>query len=270
MKDYRNLALEMRRDIINMAHNAGKKGAHIGGGMSAVDILAVLYGGVMHYDVNDPRAESRDRFIMSKAHSAIAMYAALHQVGFLNDSEISNAMQGDALLYKHPRMNIEKGIEFSGGSLGQGLPLGAGMAFAMKRKKIESKVYVLVGDGECDEGSIWEAASSIVNFGLDNVITIIDCNNLQNDGRPADVMNIGDMRLRWESMGYDVIEIDGHDYEQIEEALTRKTIRPKAIIANTIKGKGVPFAEDRVEWHIGYIDDELYKQALEAIDAANK
>lgn len=268
MFDYTIFANNIRKDIVKMAYNAGRKGAHIGGGMSAADILAVLYGGVMKYNIDDPSWNLRDRFIMSKAHSAIALYAALHQVGFISDKEISEAMKGEAYLYKHPRLDISRGIEFSGGSLGQGLALGAGMGYALRKKgNVSSKIYVLIGDGECDEGSIWEAASSIVNFRLNNVIPIIDCNKLQNDGRPSKVMNLGDMKLRWESMGFDVFEIDGHNYRDIEKALKEETTNPKAIVANTIKGKGIPFAEDKVEWHIGYVDKELYMQAMEALNA---
>lgn len=271
MNDYSLIANKMRKDIMQMAFNSGRKGAHIGGGMSATDLLAVLYGGIMRYDPQNPFWEERDRFIISKAHGAIALYAALHQAGFITDEEIRNAMKEEAFLYKHPKRNVAKGIEFSGGSLGQGLALGAGVAYALRKKgNNTSRVYVLIGDGECDEGSIWEAASSIIHFNLCNVIPIIDYNKLQNDGRPCNVMNLGDMRLRWKSMGYEVIEIDGHNYAEIFEALERKTSSPKVIIANTIKGKGIPFAEDKVEWHIGYVDSELYNQALEALNATDK
>lgn len=265
-KDLQRIACIIRKDIVKMAYNAGKKGAHIGGGMSAADIMAVLYGEVMNINPQEPTWDLRDRFIMSKAHSAIAQYAALHYAGFIGDKEIADAMSGRAVLYKHPKMNLKYGIEFSGGSLGQGLALGAGTGLALKRKgNSKSKVYVLIGDGECDEGSVWEAASSIVHYDLKNVVSIIDSNKLQNDGQTEKIMRLGDMKERWKSLGFDCIEIDGHNVLEIRDALLQDTVRPKAIIANTVKGKGISFAENCVEWHIGYLNDELYAKAMEEL-----
>lgn len=265
-KDLREIANMIRKDIIKMAYHAGKKGAHVGGGMSAADIMAVLYGEVMNVDSQNPDWDLRDRFIMSKAHSAIAQYAALHYAGFISDYDIENAMSGRAALYKHPKMNITYGLEFSGGSLGQGLALGAGTGLALKRKgNNQSKVYVLIGDGECDEGSIWEAASSIIHFDLKNVVSIIDCNKLQNDGKTEKVMKLGDMKGRWESLGFECITADGHNVLEIRDALLQETVLPKVIIADTVKGKGISFAENCVEWHIGYVNDELYAKAMEEL-----
>jgi transketolase len=260
------IARFIRRDVFKMALNSGTKGAHIGGSMSAADILAVLYGDVMKYNTDNPEWDGRDRFIMSKAHSSIGLYAALHYAGFLSDSNIESAMQGESILFKHPRLDVAHGLEFSGGSLGQGLALGVGSLLSMKLSGNKtSNVYVMMGDGECDEGSVWEAASSAVHFGLNNLTAIIDRNGLQNDGTTSNIMNLGNMSDRWKSIGFETIEVDGHNVEDIRRALLIQTDKPKAIIAHTIKGKGVSFAENQVEWHIGYFTQEMYTQAMEEL-----
>lgn len=259
-----NIAKTIRKDILKMALNSGTKGAHIGGSMSAADILAVLYGDIMKYNIDNPEWDGRDRFIMSKAHSAIGLYAALHYAGFLKDADIDEAMQGDSFLFKHPKLDIAHGLEFSGGSLGQGLSLGVGSLISIKRRgNLTSNVYVMIGDGECDEGSVWEAASSAVHFRLNQLTAIIDANGLQNDGVINTVMNKGNMVERWRSIGFETIEVDGHDVEDIRRALLTEVSNPKAIIAHTIKGKGISFAENKVEWHIGYVTQEMYMQTME-------
>ena len=258
------VAFRMRKDILNMAHNCGTMGAHLGGSMSAVDILAVLYTQIMENE-----GELRDRFIMSKAHSVMAQYAALHQVGKITDEEISQAMQAGSFLYKHPCMNPDKGIEFSGGSLGQGLSLGAGTAWALKKSgNTKSRVFVLVGDGECNEGSIWEAAAMIAQYQLTNVTVIVDCNKLQNDGKTEEVLNFNNMAERWSAFGFAACEIDGHNHEEIREALSVQGDKPRAVIAHTVKGKGVSFAENVVEWHASYLTDALYEKAMGELENA--
>lgn len=257
---------QMRKDVCLMALHSGTKGAHIGGSMSAMEILTALYAEVMSYNVEEPEWTERDRFIMSKAHSAIGLYAALKYAGFLTKEDIDGAMQGDSFLYKHPCMNLSKGFEFSGGSLGQGLGLAVGSALAVRRKgNIKSKFYVLLGDGECDEGSVWEAAQSIVQYNLKQVVTILDRNMLQNDGTTEQVMTLGNLSQRWESVGFDVLEVDGHDVIAVRDALIQETNRPKVIIANTVKGKGISFAENVVDWHISYLTKEMYEQAMEEL-----
>lgn len=265
-EELEQIAKSMRKDVLKMALHAGKKGAHIGGSMSSMEILAVLYGEVMRYDVKRPEWEERDRFIMSKAHSAIGLYAALHYAGLVSDADIDAAMQGEAVLYKHPRLDIGRGIEFSGGSLGQGLALGAGSAMALRRRGNQNaKVYVLLGDGECDEGSVWEAAASVIHFDLTQLTVIVDKNRLQNDGTTDEIMNIGKLADRWKSVGFDTICVDGHDVEAVRFALQKETKRPKAIIADTVKGKGVSFAENVVAWHISYLTEEMYLKAMEEL-----
>ena len=260
------IAKKMRKCVFLMALHSGPKGAHIGGSMSSIEILTALYADVMNYDISNPFWDDRDRFIMSKAHSAIGLYAALRYAGFLSQEQIEQALQGEAYLYKHPRMDIEHGFEFSGGSLGMGLGQGVGTALALRlRKNVTAKVYVLLGDGECDEGSVWEAASSIVQYNLRNVVTIIDKNQLQNDGTTDQIMSLGNLKNRFESMGFYVIDVDGHDVVSVRDALKLETEKPKVVIANTIKGKGVSFAENNVDWHISYFTKEMYDQAMEEL-----
>lgn len=265
-EELEKIAIQMRRDVFKMALHSGPKGAHIGGGMSSIEILTALYADVMKYDIENPESDRRDRFIMSKAHSAIALYAALKYAGFLTEEDIQGALQGDSWLYKHPRFDVKHGFEFSGGSLGQGLGLGVGSALALRlRGNVNSKVYVLLGDGECDEGSVWEAAASIMQYKLSNIITIVDRNKLQNDGTTDQVLTLGNLTGRFEAMGFDVIDINGHDVIAVRDALQKDTINPKVIIADTIKGKGVSFAENNVDWHISYFTQEMYDEAMEEL-----
>ena len=260
------LAKRIRLGIVQMTYQSGLKGAHLGGSMSVADILAVLYGEVLHYDAQHPLAPDRDRVILSKAHAAVALYAALHEAGFLTKDEIDHAMQGDSPFFEHPRMDPAHGIEFSGGSLGQGLSLGMGTALGLKKKGISAKVYVILGDGECDEGQVWEAAAAVAHFGLTNVTVIVDDNGLQFDGRKEEILKAGDPAARWASLGYDVTVTDGHDTEALRNALLAESEKPRVILAKTVKGKGVRFAENEVTWHTGRLTDDLYQEAIREIN----
>lgn len=265
-EELEELARKIRLDIVEMNHNSGFKGAHLGGSLSIADIMAVLYGCVMNVDPQKPDMEERDRLLISKAHAAMAWYAALHQRGFISDELIASAMHGDSDLYEHPCKSPELGIESSGGSLGMGLSFGMGMALGLKKKgNNKSRVFVIIGDGECDEGSVWEAANSVVNYHLENLLVIIDQNHLQFDGLPEDVMKIGSMKARWESVGFAIEEVNGHDVMALYEALSRKREHPTVLICETVKGKGVSYAENKVEWHSKEMTDDLYKIALEEL-----
>ena len=269
-EELEELARLIRIDIVNMTHNSGLKGAHLGGSMSIADIMAVLYGSVMKIDPKQPDMEERDRVILSKAHAAMTLYAALHHAGFISDELIDSAMHGKSLLYEHPKKSPELGIESSGGSLGMGLSFGMGMALGLKKKGNDSsRVFVIVGDGECDEGSIWEAANAVVHYGLNNLVTIIDENGLQYDGTPSEVMQIGSMKARWESVGFDVYEIDGHDVMILQEELSKHREKPTVLICKTVKGKGISFAENRVEWHSEKVTEELLEQAMKDLGEIN-
>ena len=260
------MARRIRLDVVKMTHQSGLKGAHLGGSMSVADILAVLYGNILKYDPAHPDDPERDRLIISKAHAAVALYAVLHQAGFLSDEDIDHALQGNSPYFEHPKKSPEHGIEFSGGSLGQGLSLGMGTALGLKKKGVSARVYVILGDGECDEGQVWEAAAAVTHFGLSNVTVIVDDNGLQFDGRKEDILKPGDSAARWASLGYSVCRVNGHDVEELQAALLAESDKPKVIIAKTVKGKGVHFAENDVTWHTGRLTDELYQEAIRDIN----
>lgn len=262
-------AFRMRRQILDMTYHAVSTGAHIGGSLSMVEIMAVLYLGVLRYDAADPANPARDRFILSKGHGAMCMYAAMNQAGILTNEELASFKMNDAVLGGHPSMNRDKLIEFSSGSLGQGLSLGVGVCLGLKRaQNHDPKVYVLLGDGECNEGSIWEAAMAASHYRLDNLIAIIDKNRLQYDGQTTDVMNLKPLAEKWRAFGWDTVEVDGHDVSALYDAFQRQQEKPLAIIAETIKGKGVSFMEGNALWHNNRLTEKQYQQALDEIKEA--
>lgn len=254
---------QIRIDCINMTKNTGNTGAHIGGALSSVEILSVLYNAILKFDKNNLRSESRDRFIFSKGHCAMVQYAAMKSVGLLTDNDLLTYKANGSKLSAHPSMNLDIGIEFSSGSLGQGLSLGVGTALALKRKNNnESKVYVLIGDGECNEGQIWEAAMSASAYHLDNLVVIIDKNKLQYDGLTIDVLDSGSLSDKFKSFGFETKNIDGHSINELLESLNIKTDKSMAIIANTIKGKGISFMENNPLWHNNRLTNEQYAIAM--------
>lgn len=254
---------QMRRDIIEMGYRCGVNGAHFGGSLSLVEIMAVLYGRIMDFDVLNPMAENRDRLILSKGHGVMAQYAALRQIGILADEELLAFKHNGSELSAHPSINPRLGIEFSSGSLGQGLSLGVGVALALKRKEnLSSRVFVILGDGECDEGSVWEAALSAAHYGLNNLVAIVDRNHLQYDGDTETIMPIENFSAKWQAFGWQTIECDGHNEQELEKALSSKTDKPLVVIANTIKGKGISFMENQPKWHNGVLTKSLYDTAL--------
>lgn len=261
-------ALAMRKNIVQMTYRSGSIGAHIGGSLSMVEIMAVLYLAVLRYDLSNTLNDKRDRFILSKGHGAMTLYAALHQVGVLSDEELEGFKSNDTILGAHPSMNREKLIEFSSGSLGQGLSLGVGVCLGLERSKnYDSKVYVLLGDGECNEGSVWEAAMAASHYRLNHLVAIIDQNHLQYDGTTAEVMDMGSAESKWKSFGWDVITADGHSIEDLYDAFRTEHERPLAIIANTIKGKGISFMENNALWHNNRLSEKQYEQALAELEA---
>ena len=266
VEELQKICLEMRKDILSMCYRCGKEKAHLGGCMSIVELLAVLYKNIIYFDFND--FENRDRFILSKGHAGIALYAALKQAGLLSEEEIHAPMRGpNTITYRHPKMNPCKGIEISSGSLGLGISYAVGLSLAFQRKKRrDSKVYVLLGDGECNEGSVWESAMLAGHLKLENLIVIIDRNGLQLDGNTEEIIQEKNMSERWNAFGFDTMEIDGHNLMEIQEAFCKVHHRPLAIIAHTVKGKGVPFAENKVEWHDNYLSDALYQFALNYLE----
>lgn len=257
------LSNDIRRHIIEMTYCAGNTGAHLGGSLSIVELLVGLYVGTLKYDKDNPNWEKRDRVILSKGHAALALYPTMAEMGIINKEELSSFKMDGGRLGGHPSLNGLPGIEFASGSLGQGLSLGVGTCLALKRKNNnDSRVYVFMGDGECEEGSVWEAAASASHYELDNLVSIIDMNSIQYDGYTTEVMNMNPLDNKWRSFGWDVIVINGHSIIEIINAYKVKTNRPLAIVANTVKGKGVSFMENNWKYHNTNLTKELYEKAI--------
>ncbi|MBA7588720.1 Apulose-4-phosphate transketolase subunit A [subsurface metagenome] len=258
------MSKRMRKDALDMALVAGANSSHFGSGLSIIEITAPLFGAIMRYDRNNPQWSGRDRFILSKGHGVLGYYTALAEAGFVPKEDLLTFGKTGSYLVGHPVINREKGIEFSNGSLGMGLSLGIGVALAGKRRNSKYKVYVLMGDGECNEGSIWEAAMSAPQFKLDNLVAIIDKNNFQLGGTNSEIMSVGDLVGKWHSFGWGVVEVDGHNVGQLYDVFNKANIhgRPTAIIANTIKGKGVSFAENNNVWHHAVLTKSQYETAI--------
>lgn len=261
--------LAIRQDILRMAKAAGDSGLHFGGSLSMVEIAAALYLEVLNISPDMLCAEERDRLIISKGHGVPAVYAAMRLCGIISPEELDTFKQDDTRLYGHPCMNPEIGIEYSTGSLGQGLSLAVGAALALRRKQnTSSRLFVILGDGECDEGSVWEAAMSASHYRLNRIVAIIDRNRIQYDGNTETVVSLESLRAKWESFGWEVREIDGHDVAQCCEAFSAESDRPIAVIANTVKGKGISFMENDPAWHFKKMTSKQMKLAMEELGYA--
>ncbi len=270
IKDLERLAFSIRKDILNMLFLA--KSGHTGGSLSIVEILIALYYYKMNVDPKNPKMTDRDRFVLSKGHACPALYAVLSSLRFFPKEELSTLRKIGSRLQGHPYIGLP-GIEASTGSLGQGLSLANGMAFAARLDKLKYKVYCLMGDGETNEGQIWEAAMTSSHYKLDNVCGIIDFNRLQIDGFCCDVKDMTSMTEKWKAFGWHTIEVDGHNVKDLMIALDKADEikgKPTVIIAHTVKGKGVSFVENKAEWHgIAPKKDELEK-ALKELEEAEK
>ena len=262
MLKLKNFAKNIRKNIIFTAFKAGSKSAHIGGALSAADIMAVLYSDIMKIKKSKKIDDNRDRFILSKGHACLALYSALVEKKFLKKKDLETFESDGSDLLGHPIMNKLSGIEFSTGSLGMGLSLGVGVALAAKRKKKDYKTYVVLGDGECNEGSVWESVQSANHFKLDNMTIIVDRNNFQQTGKNSLIMDLKNLKNKFKSFGCETAEIDGHNIKEIYNALTndKANNKPKAIIANTIKGKGIKLFENNNNWHHSVITKSIYKE----------
>ena len=259
----------IRRRIIEMAYNTGKKGAHLGGSLSIVELLAGLYAGVIRYHADNLEWEGRDRVILSKGHAAMALYPAMVETGILSESELKTFKQDGSRLGGHPSLNGLPGIEYASGSLGQGLSLGVGACLALKKKNNnESRVFVYLGDGECDEGSVWEAAASASHYELGNLVAIVDMNAIQYDGYTTEVMDLSPFEKKWQSFGWNTVSIDGHNVEEVLDAFTVKSEKPLVVLAHTVKGKGVSFMENDWRFHNAALTEEQYKQAIDELEKA--
>ena len=256
-------AAEIRRDIIEMAYAAGNLGAHLGGSLSMAEILAALYIGTAKFDSNNLEWEERDRIILSKGHAALALYPALAQAGILGKDELNTFKKNGSRLSGHPSLNGLPGIEYASGSLGQGLSLGVGVCLALRKKNnLSSRVFVLMGDGECDEGSVWEAAARASHFQLNQLVAIIDRNHIQYDGETSRVMSMEPMPEKWKSFGWDAQEVDGHNIGALLDAYGIKGSKPLAIIADTVKEKGISFMEGNWRFHNSRLSEAQYQQAV--------
>jgi transketolase len=265
-KRFEELARKVRIDVIKEVFNAGS--GHPGGSLSAADIVTALYFKEMNIDPSDPEMEDRDKLILSKGHAAPVQYAALAERGFFDVAELATLRKLGSRLQGHAKMGLVPGIEMSTGSLGQGFSASVGMALANKMDGKKGRVYALLGDGELQEGLIWEAAMSAGHYHLDNLCAIVDWNGLQIDGKNDDVMTVRPIDKKFEAFGFNVISIDGHDFGQIFDAFDKAREckgKPTVIIASTHKGHGVSFMEDQAGWHGKAPNEEQARQAVEEL-----
>ena len=268
--DLKEKARQVRVDILDMLNRSGS--GHTGGSLSAADMLTALYFSHMNHDSRNPTWEDRDRFVLSKGHGAPALYSVLARSGYFDPEELKSLRKTGSMLQGHPDMNTTPGVEISTGSLGQGLSIANGMALGLKLDKKSCRVYVLMGDGEIQEGQIWEAAMSAAHYKIDNLCALLDLNGLQIDGPVQEIMNIQPVKDKWQSFGWHVFEADGHDIDAILDALYKAEKikgKPSIIICDTVKGKGVSFMENKAEWHGKPLDDEAYKMALKELAMDN-
>ncbi len=272
MEELKGIAADLRKKAITMIYEA--QSGHPGGSLSAADFVAACYFDEMDIDPENPKWEDRDRFILSKGHVCPIQYAALASRGYFPESELHTLRKEGSILQGHPDMKKCPGIDISTGSLGQGLACGVGMALAGKRDNKNYRVFVVIGDGEAQEGEIWEAANTAHKYELDNLIVFIDNNNLQLDGTTDEVMPNIDLGQKFAAFGFDTYEIDGHSMEEITKTLEmirmRKNKKPHCIFAHTVKGKGVSFMENECSWHGVAPNDEEYKQAMAELEGGLK
>ena len=271
LSELKKTACKVRLWTIEGVFNA--KSGHPGGSLSAADIMTYLYFKEMNVDPANPKDPGRDRFVLSKGHCCPALYAALALRGFFPTDEIKVLRHIGAMLQGHPDMKGTPGVDMSSGSLGQGISAACGMALAAKLSGADYRVFAMLGDGECEEGQVWEAAMFAAHYKLDNLIAIVDFNGLQIDGTVADVAGLDKIDEKFKAFGFEVFQMDGHDFEQIEETIEKaKAVKgkPSVIIAKTVKGKGVSYMENKVGWHGKAPNADEYKTAVDELNAQLK
>lgn len=260
-------AIELRKRIVHVLGRGGR--GHLGTSLSLVEILRVLYDKVLRYDPNSPRWPQRDRFLLSKGHGCIALYVLLQEKGFFPEEELWKFCRFDGILGGHPDPKVP-GIEVSTGSLGHGLSIGVGMALNAKYEKASHRVFVVMGDGECNEGSVWEAAMSASKHKLDNLVVMVDYNKQQSYASTYEVLDLEPFAGKWKSFGFNCCEVDGHDVAVLDQVLARLPFehgKPNAIICHTVKGKGISFAENDLKWHHkSSIKDSDVQELLKALE----
>ena len=262
----------IKRKILEMAYVAGSSSSHFGGALSIVEIISTLFAHQLNIKKDDPEWLERDRVILSKGHACLAYYAALSEIGFLSEEDLKTFEKDGSILSGHPVKSPKHGIEFSTGSLGIGLSIGLGLALGAKKKKKTNKVYVIIGDGECNEGSIWESALAAPNLKLDNLVVIIDKNNFQQTGSTENIMNTNKLKDKWVSFGWSVREVNGHDVNELLNyfsSLKDNSNTPHLLIANTIKGKGFSFSENNNDWHHAVMTKANYEKAMQELKGNN-
>ena len=267
-KELQKIATEIRLGVLKSVHAAAS--GHPGGSLSIADMMAYLYFEEMNIDPKNPKWDDRDRFVLSKGHCAPALYATLARKGYFDEAELSNLRQADSFLQGHPDMKGTPGVDMTTGSLGLGISAACGMALSAKISGKSYRIYAIVGDGESEEGQVWEACMFAAHYKLDNLCVVIDWNGLQIDGPIAEVMNPTPYDKKLEAFGFHVISIDGNDLDQIEAAFKEaRTVvgKPCAIIATTVKGKGVSYMENQVSWHGAAPKDDQYEQAVAELKA---
>lgn len=260
----------VRRDIVTMIHEAGS--GHPGGSLSAAELMTALYFSVMKLDPKNPEWEDRDRFILSKGHVAPVVYSVLARRGFFPVEELHTLRKLGSILQGHPHREHTPGLDCSSGSLGQGLSIANGLALAFKKQNRSNRVYCLLGDGELQEGQCWEAVMTAAQHQLDNLCAIVDYNHVQLDGTTDEIKDLGNLCNKWNEFGWNVIELDGHDMEQVcnaYQSASETKGKPTVLIANTIKGKGVSFMENDCNWHGNAPSKEQLEKALEEIGGMN-
>ncbi len=261
--EIKDLSKKIRLNILKMALEAGASSAHIGGAFSIADIVATLYNSFINFSEN-PQDINRDRFILSKGHACLVYYSILKEIGYLSDQELLTFEKTESILLGHPVKNLKKGIEFSTGSLGMGLSIANGIALSFKKKKVSNRIYIVMGDGELNEGSVWEAMMSCAHFELDNLNIIIDKNGYQQTGTNNEILRMFDLEKKLNSFNLYTESIDGHSINEIYETLKKfkKIKKPCVLIANTIKGKGFSGFENDNAWHHKVLTKQIYEDAL--------
>jgi transketolase len=274
IKSVNKTANNMRLNALELAFKVGKLGAHIGPSLSIIDILAVLYTSVLRFKIEDPFWNERDRFILSKGHGGLGLYTALKEVQIISEENLSTFEDDGGILSGQPQRNIKYGIEFASGSLGMGLSLGVGVALSAIKKSLNYNTFILLGNGECNEGSIWEAALSASQLKLGNLICIIDDNKMQSDGKSDEVLDMGNWEDKWNSFGFKSYKVNGHSpielFDCFNRCINESLDTPKVIIADTIKGYGVSLFENNPTWHHGIVTKDIFETARDEIMKNNK
>ena len=261
----KKFSYNIRKTILDTALIAGHNSSHFGGALSSTEIVSTLYSHIMNIDKNNALWEERDRFILSKGHACLVLYSALVEIGYINKEELKNFERSNSDFPGHPVINKKIGIEFSTGSLGMGLSLGIGVAISAKKKSKKFNTYVLLGDGECNEGSVWEAAMLANHLNINNLTAILDNNGFQQTGTNRDILNTNSLLKMWSSFGWETIEVDGHNIHELTNAFNFKSNKPKMIIAKTIKGKGFSFSENNNDWHHKVLTRDQYDIGLKEL-----